>query len=220
MMVSSATRPLVSCIRQQLLPNLRLESVDPDHPVVVHDIPFPWRVLGTGNYAAVIYHPDYPQRVVKIYAPGRLGWHDEVEVYRRLGHHPSFSQCFYSEEPFLVLKRLHGITLYDCLNQGHYIPRQVILDIDQALEAARQKGLHPHDVHGRNVMMHEGRGVVVDISDFLKSDDCSAWDDLKRGYYWVYRPVFAWFPLRVPYSYLDALRAGYRLYRRRIIRRP
>lgn len=170
MMVSSATRHLVSCIQQTLLPHLHLESVDPDHPVVVHAIPHPWQVLGRGNYAAVICHPDYPQQVVKVYAPNRPGWHDEVEVYRRLGDHPSFSQCFYAEEPFLVLKRLHGVTLYDCLNQGLYIPRQVILDIDRALEAARQKGLHPHDIHGRSVMMHNGEGVVVDISDFRKSD--------------------------------------------------
>lgn len=219
-MVYSPTLPLVSLMHQQLLPQLQLESIDPDHPVVVHAIPHPWQVLGTGNYAAVLNHPDYPDWVIKIYAPGRPGWQDEVEVYRRLGTHPSFSQCFYAEDPFLVLKRLHGTTLYDCLNQGRYIPKQVILDIDQALDVARQKGLHPHDVHGRNVMMHEGRGIVVDISDFLKSDDCSAWDDLKRGYYWTYRPIFSWLRLRVPYSYLDVLRTCYRIYRRRIIRRP
>lgn len=218
-MVYSLAHPLVSCIHQQLLPHLHLESIDPDHPVIVHALPYPWQVVGTGNYAAVLLHPGYPDVVVKIYAPGRPGWQDEGEVYRRLGSHPLFSQCFYAEAPFLVLKRLYGTTLYDCLHQGIYIPKQVILDVDQALAVARQKGLHPHDVHGRNVMMHNGRGIVVDVSDFLKSDDCSAWDDLKRAYYWIYRPFFAWARIRIPYAYLDALRAGYRIYRRRILRK-
>lgn len=219
-MVYTPTHPLVAQIHQELLPHLQVESVDPDHPVVVHALPEPWQVLGTGNYAAALYHPSYLHLVVKVYAPGRPGWRDEVEVYRRLGSHPLFSECFYAEEPFLLLKRLQGTTLYDCLNRGFYIPKQVISDIDEALDAARQKGLHPHDVHGRNVMMHEGRGVVVDVSDFLKSDDCSAWDDLKRGYYWLYRPLFSWLRVRVPYPYLDGLRTCYRIYRRRISRRP
>ncbi|MEL6223280.1 MAG: serine/threonine protein kinase [Cyanobacteria bacterium J06627_8] len=218
-MVYSSTHPLVTAIHQHLLPHLQIESVDPDHPVVVHVLPQPWEHVGAGNYAAVFGHPDYPTLVIKIYAPDRPGWDEEVEVYHRLGEHPCFSQCFYAEKPFLVLKRLHGTTLYDCLHQGRYIPEQVIVDIDKALEDARLRGLHPHDVHGRNVMMHEGRGIVVDISDFLKSDDCLAWNDLKRGYYWVYRPLFSWLKLRVPYSWLDALRAVYRFYRRHIIRR-
>jgi hypothetical protein len=209
----------VSCIHDQLLPHLHIESVDPDHPVVVHAFPHPWEVVGAGNYAAVFSHPDNPQWVVKVYAPGRPGWEEEVEVYRRLGSHLSFSECVYSEAPFLVLKRLHGTTLYDCLHQGIYIPAQVIRDIDRALDDVRQKGLHPHDVHGKNVMMHEDRGVVVDISDFLNSDDCFAWDDVKRGYYWVYRPIFSWLKVQVPYAWLDALRTLYRVYRRRVIQR-
>lgn len=53
--------------------------------------------LGTGNYAGVFYHADYCDLVVKIYAPGKLGWSEELEVYRRLGSHPAFSTCFYAE---------------------------------------------------------------------------------------------------------------------------
>ena len=99
------------------------------------------------------------------------------------------------------------------MQQGIYIPVQVIQDIDQALNIARQRGLYPHDVHGRNVMMWQGRGLVVDISDFLNPEKCSAWDDLKRAYYWFYRPLFSWLRIRVPYRLLDAVRATYRYYR-------
>lgn len=206
--------PLIEHIHQELLPVLKLESVDPHNPVVVRWLPPPWQTLGTGNYAAVLAHPDYPEQVVKVYAPGRDGWAEEVEVYGRLGIHPAFSICLHSEPNFLVLKRLHGITLYDCLHRGLKIPPQVIKDIDAALEFARSRSLYPHDVHGRNVMMCNGRGLVVDISDFLRQEPCRAWGDLKWAYYWLYRPLLLPLRLRVPYAWLDSIRAGYRLFRR------
>ena len=201
---------LIEIIHQELLPNFQIESVDPHNPVEVRSIPDPWRLIGAGNYAAVVYHFDYPDHVVKIYAPGRPGFSEEVEVYRRLGSHPAFSNCMYAADGFLVLKRLHGVTLYDCMHLGLRIPEQVIQDIDQALDYARGCGLHPHDVHGRNVMMLEGRGLVVDISDFLNEETCSKWNDLKKAYYWLYRPLLSPLRLRVPYFVLDAVRTNYR----------
>lgn len=205
---------LLESIHQELLPGLRVESLDANDPVVVHQVPTPWRLLGTGNYAAVLYHPSYSQAVVKIYAPGRPGLTEEVEVYRRLGFHPAFSECLYAGKNFLVLKRLYGVTLYNCMHLGLRIPVQVIKDIDKALDYARSRGLHPHDVHGRNVMMCEGRGLVVDVSDFLHEEDCSAWDDLKKAYYWLYNPFLSRLRLRVPYFVLDIVRRSYRFFRR------
>ncbi|MBD2108006.1 serine/threonine protein kinase [Nodosilinea sp. FACHB-13] len=205
---------LVKRVRQELLPNLHLESIDPCDPVVVHRLPVPWNCLGAGNYAAVFVHPDYPDQVVKVYAPGRPGIEAEVEVYRRLGEHPAFSQCYFSETPFLILRRLPGVNLYDSLHRGIDIPPQVIRDIDAALAYARQRGLFPHDVHGRNVMQNEGRGVVVDVSDFLNTAPDRAWQDVKRAYWWIYRPFFRPLGLRMPYVMLDWVRVGYRLFRR------
>jgi len=207
-------RALTGQIHRELLPALRIESTSPNDPVVVHHAPSPWRVLGRGNYAAVLSHPDSPELVVKVYAPGRPGFEAEREVYRRLGEHPAFSACLYAEDGVLVLRRLHGVTLYDAVHRGLPIPGQVIRDIDQALDYARSRGLHPHDVHGRNVMMQDGRGLVVDVSDFLKEEECTKWEDLKRAYHRVYRPVFMRLGVRVPYFVLDFVRQGYRLYRR------
>lgn len=207
-------KPLLDHIHRELLPQLKIESTDPHNPVVAHQVPAPWQLLGTGNYAAVLHHPDFPGQVVKVYAPGRPGWSEEVEVYRRLGIHPAFSECLYAEAGFLVLKRLQGVTLYDCLHRGLKIPPQVIQDVDAALDFALERGLNPHDVHGRNVMMDQGRGLVVDVSDFLQQDPCTAWADLKRAYAWVYRPLLAPLGLRVPYWLLDGVRASYRLWRR------
>ncbi|MDJ0742986.1 MAG: serine/threonine protein kinase [Xenococcaceae cyanobacterium MO_167.B27] len=210
---------LIDIIHQELIPNLKIESIEPYNPVVVHQVPEPWQILGTGNYAGVLYHSDYSDLVVKVYAPGRLGWKEELEVYRRLGSHPAFSECFYAENNFLVLKRLYGITLYDSMNKGLKIPRRVIEDIDLALEYASRRGLHPHDVHGRNVMMLKGRGIVVDVSDFLKQEPCLAWKDLKKAYYWLYLPLFSWHRLRLPYFVLDLVRTTYRLFRRFVDKR-
>lgn len=209
-----AMQDLIPRVTDELLPHLRLESLNPYDPVVVQAIPSPWQLVGTGNYAAVVQHPDYPEQVIKVYAPGRSGFPEEVEVYRRLGKHPAFSECYYAADGFLILKRLHGITLYDCLHRGIKIPAQVIEDIDQALDYAQFVGLTPHDVHGKNVMMAQGRGLVVDVSDFLEAESCSAWDDLKRAYYWVYLPIFSRFSLKFPYKLLDLVRFVYRSYRR------
>lgn len=201
---------LVGGIQFEFLPKLRIKSVDPHDPIQVSYIPTPWKLLGAGNYAAVFYHPNYPNLVVKIYAPGRPGFEEEVEVYQRLGSHPAFSECFYAKDGFLILRRLYGTTLYDCMNLGIPIPRKVIQDIDKALDYARDRGLFPHDIHGRNVMMYEGRGLVVDISDFLDQEECSKWENLKKAYYLLYRPLISPLRLKVPYGVLDVVRKSYR----------
>jgi hypothetical protein len=203
---------LIETVHQELTPKLQIESIAPNDPVKISYLPHPWQKLGVGNYAAVVYHPDYPNWVVKIYAPGRPGFAEEVEVYRRLGSHPAYSECLYATEGFLILKRLHGVTLYDCIQRGLRIPKQVIKDIDQALDYARKQGLYPHDVHGRNVMMHQGRGLVVDISDFLHQDKCGKWNNLKRAYYCLYRPILSPLQLKIPFFLLDFVRKSYRFF--------
>lgn len=201
---------LIESINQDLRPQVIIESVRPYDPVEVRLLPSPWVLLGTGNYAAVFAHPNYPEQAIKIYAPTRPGFEDEVEVYRRIGTHPAFSQCFYAQDNILILKRIRGVTLYNCLHQGLHIPRQVILDIDQALDYARDQGLNPRDVHGKNVMMHKGRGLVVDISDFLEKGSGSAWNDFKTFYFWIYRPLLSPAKIRIPLRFLDLSRFIYR----------
>lgn len=201
-------------VEQKLLPQLRVHSFDPHDPVQVLKLPAPWRTIGCGNYAAVFHHPAHPTLVVKVYAPGRPGLEQEAEVYRRIGCHRAFSQCFHACDHYLVLRRLDGITLYDCLRLGIRIPVRAIVDIDEAIAYAMQRGLHGHDVHGRNVMLHQGRGLIVDISDFLNPEPCHAWRDLRWAYHRVYRPLIAPLALPIPASLLNGVRKGYRLFRR------
>ncbi|MBW7475117.1 serine/threonine protein kinase [Paenibacillus oenotherae] len=204
-------------MEKELLPGLVLESVHNGEPIVVRNAPEGWKKLGAGNYAAVFAHSDAEDVVVKVYAPGREGWEDEVEVYRRLGDHPAYSRCYYAGEwegrKYLVMKRLHGTTLYECVKQGIKIPKEVIDDIDAALDYARERGLHPHDVHGKNVMVADGRGIVVDVSDFLKTEPCLMWDDLKKAYNRFYMPFLSKAPVPMPDWVMNSVRKGYRLFR-------
>jgi hypothetical protein len=206
--------PLLERSHTQQLPELRNHCPDPHDPVRVVPLPHPWRTLGCGNYASVLQHPHHPDLVVKVYGPGRPGLEQEAEVYRLIGTKPAFSQCFHTGAGFLVLRRLHGTTLYDCLRRGIPIPRQVIHDVDAALAYAVARGLHGHDVHGRNVMLHKGRGLIVDVSDFLNPEPCRAWQDLRWAYHTLYEPLIALLGLRAPGPVLDGLRRSYRLWRR------
>lgn len=95
---------LLEQITGELLGQVSIESVNPLEPVKVSGVPKPWSVLGTGNYAAVFCRQGAEEFAVKIYAPGRPGIEEEAEVYRRLGHHQAFSECYYAGADFLVLK--------------------------------------------------------------------------------------------------------------------
>ena len=206
---------LPESVRRELLPRLRLESPAPHRdPVLVRRVPTPWELVGAGNYAAVFSHPGHPDLVAKVYAPGRPGLREEAEVYRRLGPHPAYSECLYAGERFLVLRRLRGETFYDRMRLGLTVPQRVLKDVEGALLYARGRGLRPHDVHARNVIVREGRGFVVDVSDFLREDTCPAWDDTKRAYRWLYAPILGPLGLRVPRPVLEAARKLHRRFRR------
>ncbi|WP_255314551.1 serine/threonine protein kinase [Bacillus sp. FJAT-26390] len=205
---------LISLTERSLLSEVELSSIDPKNPIRVAVLPLGWKLLGAGNYAGVFTHGDYPDIAVKVYAPNREGWESECEVYRLIGKHPAYSMCYHAGEHnghyYLILKRLKGKTLYQCIIDGVAIPNKVIEDIDQALDYARSRGLYPHDVHGKNVMVKDGRGIVLDISDFLKEEPCTMWDDLKKAYNKIYMPFLSKKPRPVPEWVLNGVRKGYR----------
>lgn len=205
---------LIDYIDNELLPNMSIKSICPFDPIVVDYVPKPWILLGVGNYAAGLSHPDFPEYVVKIYAPGRPGIKEEIAAYNKIKSHQSYSQCFHSTENYLILKRLRGKTLYSCINEGIQIPESVIKDIDEALKYAKGLGLNPRDVHAKNVMIVEGRGVVVDISDFTKSGKCVLWKHFKKAYYKIYLPLVYKSHPPIPEFYLNLIRKGYRLFKR------
>lgn len=202
----------IDLVDKTLLPYLKIVSINHCDPIKVKCIPKTWEFVGCGNYAAVFCHPDYNEYVVKIYAEGRVGIEEEIEVYKKLGKHPSFSELYYSDSKYLILKKLNGTTLYQCLRNKIYIPERIIIDIDDALKYAKSVGLFPHDVHAKNVMMMDGKGVVVDVSDFLKKEECYLWEDFKKVYYKFYLKFFYKVPF--PEWLLNFIRKTYRIYKR------
>lgn len=206
---------LISFVDNELLPMIDMKSISAFDPIIVEKVPDPWILLGVGNYAAGLTHPDFPEYVVKIYAPGRPGIKEEIEVYSKIKSHPSYSECFHHTENYLILKRLKGKTLYKCINEGIQIPESVIKDIDEALKYAKDIGLNPHDVHAKNVMIVEGQGVVVDISDFTKSEKCVLWKHFKKAYYKIYLPFIYKLHPPIPEFCLNLIRKAYRLFTRK-----
>lgn len=204
----------VSMINETLISSIIIKSVNTNDPVLVENIPDSWSLLGCGNYAAVFAHEKFDDCVVKIYAKGRKGIKEEIEVYQAIGDHPSYSHLLYYTEEYLVLKRIKGITLYNCFRMGIKIPEKIIKDIDEALQYARKRGLTPHDVHVKNIMMVDGFGVVVDISDFKHNEYCSLWDDFKKAYYKYYLPFFYKINIPIPEFILNFIRKNYRIYRK------
>lgn len=204
----------VELVEGRLLPDLQIESVDPHDPIVVRSVPSPWEFVGAGNYTAVFAHPEYPDMVTKVYAPGRPGLTDEAEVYRKLGVHPAYSRCFHVGQNYLVLLRLRGVTFYECLHRGIRIPEEAVAEIDAALAYARHRGLNPSDVHAKNVMLQDGHGLVADISDFGEPGVDTKWDDLRRAYYRFYLPTLGRWPVPIPEFLLNLVRKAYRRFRR------
>lgn len=220
MIRSVEQEPAIRLIEDTLLPDVVIESIDPFDPVVVRHTPRGWKLLGAGNYAAVFEHPSLPGKVVKIYAPGRPGWQEECDVYEKLGSHPAYSALYaadvYGDKSYLVLKKLEGKTFYNCLRDGVYIPSKAVRDVEQALDYARSRGLNPKDVHGKNVMLKDGRGLVVDISDFLQEGPCVMWKDFKKAYFKLYKPLMPkkhTFPM--PDWSMDLIRHVYRRLRKK-----
>lgn len=152
--------------------------------------------------------------VVKVYGRRPEELQKEIEVYKKLGNHDSFSTLYGYGETYLVLKKIEGVTLFEAVVKGMQIPISVIDDIDQGLEYARSVGLNPFDVHGKNVVMFKGRGYIVDVSDFYKLGYCRKWDDLKKAYYKIYKPFLYKFHPPIPFFIVDGIRKGYRMYRK------
>jgi hypothetical protein len=201
-------------IGNELLPNIQLSTEGPFDPIIVKNFSNTWKTIGSGNYAGVFLHHSNPKWVVKVYGRKPEELKTEVDVYKKLGTHQSFSSLIDYGDSYLILKRIDGINLFDAVVNGVPIPESVIKDVDEGIAYARAKGLNPFDVHGKNVVMSDGRGYIVDVSDFYKQGKCRKWDDLKKAYYKIYLPFIYKYQIRVPFFIVNSVRKGYRLYRK------
>jgi hypothetical protein len=86
--------------------------------------------------------------------------------------------------------------------------------VEEALADARSKGLYPHDVHGKNVLMHQGRGYLIDVSDYYIQVEDTKWRDLRKAYDAIYLPFLKDRGWKIPLWVLDGVRKGYRYMKR------
>ncbi len=199
---------------EPLLAAIRIRAFASNEPIVVEHVPAPLRVLGKGTDALVVQHPDLPELAFKVYAPETVGclW-DEYQAYQQLAGSSYFAACFGKGSFYLVLSFEPGPTLYDCLVHGIPVPAGAMADVETARRYARQVGLHPKDVHLKNVLLQGDRARILDVSKYVApGDEDRVWDALAEGYRRVYplirgRRIPVWLIERVKRRYKDRLKA-------------
>jgi hypothetical protein len=167
-----------------LLDEIEFE-VDPGNELVtITSVPFPLQVVGYGTDAVVVCHPDFPEWVCKVVHRTRLTTlADEYAAYQRLPPSPYFASCVDRGEFYLILSYEPGPTLYECLEHGIVIPKQVIIDVEGARRHARSVGLEPRDIHLRNVLLQGDRAKVIDVAKFVPGGRPDPlWDHFAQGY--------------------------------------
>jgi len=190
---------LKNLIENDLIKKILLKSKK-NRPLIVDKIPTGWNLLGTGNYAAVFYHNKFPKHAVKVYRKintnyknKKDGIKEEIIVYQKLN---SLDESYFAKlhcygENYIVIDRINGITLYECLKKGIYIPPYIIKEVDIAISHLKKLNLSSHDVHFKNILFDNRHIVIIDVSDFLNFEYCPLWNDSKK-FYKLYKkmPVF------------------------------
>jgi hypothetical protein len=143
--------------------------------------------VGIGTDAAVFYYDSTPGYAFKVYSSKALNKKEiEGNVYEWLKDSPFFPQYYGAGANYLVLSFEKGVTLYDCLLQGIEIPEQVIVDVEEARSFVRHQGLNPRDIHLKNVLYQQGRGKVLDVSEYVKDGNDQRWEHLVWAFNHVY----------------------------------
>jgi hypothetical protein len=189
------------------LSKISISSNPNNEPVSIHGSSDHLRCIGIGTDAAVFQSIDVPNYAFKMYATDKAEKIQiEKKVYETLGNSPYFSTCFGSKDHYLVLSFEDGITLYDCLLQGIPIPQQVIKDVDDAREYARQKGLNPRDIHLKNVFLQNGRAKIIDVSEYVQPGNDLRWEHLKKAYDQYYHLIKG---KQIPLRLIEMIRKRY-----------
>ena len=168
---------------EQQINQVQLQANRDNQLVSIQYIPEEMQIVGIGTDAIVVRSDLLPQYAWKVFAPQRIEKKNkEYEVYQRLGSNPFFATCYNEGENYLCLSYEEGPTLYQCLEEGIVIPKQIIMDVELACQYARSRGLNPRDIHLKNVLLQNGRAKILDVSEYLKPGNDHRWRYLVEGY--------------------------------------
>lgn len=169
-------------------------------PVKVLKNPTNWIILGTGNYAAVFYHENYPEFAIKVYREKNTqyknkkeGIKEEIAVYKKLNslNKHYFAKLHNYGKNYIIIDRIEGITLYEYLKKGIYISPDIIKEVDIAISQLKNINLSSHDIHFKNILVTKKEVIIIDVSDFLNFDYCPLWNDSKKFYNFYQKiPIF------------------------------
>ncbi|MDQ6419995.1 serine/threonine protein kinase [Paenibacillus sp. LHD-117] len=163
--------------------------------------------IGIGTDAAVFRYAPTPDYAFKIYSDHALHKKTaERDVYKRLEGIPYFPTLHGEGPNYLVISYEPGPTLLECLMEGIPVPARAMEDVDEARRLARERGLNPRDIHLKNVILQNGRGKVLDVSEYVKEGNDKRWEHLA----WAYEKFYAGFEgRRIPEWLLDAVKKSY-----------
>jgi hypothetical protein len=194
-------------LAEEALNEVEVIGYDNNRPVSVTRFGVELRCIGIGTDAAVFYYPDTPEYAYKVYSAKALEKKDaEAEIYKQLAGSPYFPRCYGVGPNYLVLSFEQGVTLYDCLLYGIPVPEQVIQDVEEAREFVRSRGLNPRDIHLKNVLLQDGRGKVLDVSEYVKEGNDNRWEHLVWSYKHFYSLISE---VKVPLWILQTITSWY-----------
>jgi hypothetical protein len=172
---------------EEALMNVEIVGYENNKPVSITRFSEDLRCIGIGTDAAVFYFPKTPNYAYKVYSDKALEKKEvEAGIYERLKGSPYFPRCYGAGPNYLVLSFEKGVTLFDCLLQGICVPQQAIQDIEDAREFVRSQGLNPRDIHLKNILLQEGRGKVLDVSEYIHEGTDGRWEHLLWAYHHFY----------------------------------
>ncbi|QFT88176.1 hypothetical protein FIU87_05950 [Bacillus sp. THAF10] len=154
-------------------------------------------LVGFGR-SAYVFRMKRENKALKVfYPPYELLAKEEAHVYQLLKGIPYYPNLYEHGKNFIVIDYIKGMTLFECLVKGKEISSKVLTEVDLAIDAAKERGLNPSDIHLHNILITESEKVkLIDVVRFTQKKSCTQWNDLKKGYYLYYSKKY--FPKKLP----------------------